>query len=168
MRNQRRRRPGARLLRDESVGKGGQDEYSADGGVDLKECPIDCGDRSFACENVLVDETGTHQAEAEEVNSTEPRRSAKKQKTRQGQRMQQCRQGKRSGEAEPDNHRVQPLPSVHVQILRGVNDIKSRDPAEEPRFPEQAEARQTPGHGKPGSDRRNRQRRDPGKTGRRR
>ena len=68
--------------------------------------------------------------------------------------MQKLREPQRARDAETHDERVQALAPIELKILRGVDQIESRDPSDHARSEEQGSQRQPAGRRDPGAGRR--------------
>ncbi len=79
---------------------------------------------------MLVEKGGGHQRHRRVINDPEFRHETKRNQRQEHDDVEPLREPQTSGDSQFDDQRAQPFPAIEIYVLRRVNQIEARDPAD--------------------------------------
>ena len=107
---------------------------------------------------MFIEESGRDQRHRREINRARVRGETEGKEGAEHDEVEPLREPQDSRDPEPDDQRAQPFPPIEIHILRRVNQVETRHPADDPGTQDQGRQVEPAGLRDPGARRRDRER----------
>ena len=145
------------MVAQQQIHPGRREKDGADKSIALEESAIDCRKVQTRSGAVFIPECARDEGHRGEIHELQPGYPTKAQQGRKHREVQPLRDAQTPRDSPPHDQRTEALAAIKFVILRCVNQVKSRDPENDPEPEHKRREFQTSGRRDPCACGRNRQ-----------